>query len=289
MDGKGKDDSQSEQAVYAVKQAPITSSFRKTLSHLRQKAGRGSRLRGMSIWLVYQFLFTQLTTVISTLRFIPRPRGVDAVLAAVVLANLQMAWTHIVITEPSEKSWFRRLPSAKLWRKVAIPTAILALCHQVVVVVPAAWGEVSGMSRLSAMDIGEMDGAGRNLVAVKAFVGILLAVFCYVAVVIPATVTLTRVQASLLTEEEETIVPFDRSFGGRAAPAVLGGSGVGMLVAWKTFNWNSRARFLLALFKVMVIELAIITSFMIVFALQLHFAIGKENCRKWVEAYMSSH
>jgi hypothetical protein len=40
----------------------------------------------------------------------------------------------------------------------------------------------------------------------------------------PADVTLTRVQASLLPDIEETIVPFDQTFCEKVVPEVIGGS-----------------------------------------------------------------
>ena len=39
----------------------------------------------------------------------------------------------------------------------------------------------------------------------------------------------------MLPDEDEAIVPFDRSFGGKVVPAILGGSGkLSIRDAWKT-------------------------------------------------------
>jgi hypothetical protein len=275
--------SQTELDLVVVKQTPITSSLRKATLYLREKAGRRSRFRGISIWLVYHFVFARLTHLISLIRFIPM--GVDAILAAVALASLRMAWTHTVITEPSEKYWFKRLPSIKLWRKIALPTAIASFCEQAAVALPMVWFLIFGLSDLGSKPIEQMDKATCKLVIFKLLVVALLGIFCSIAIVIPAVVSLTRVQASLITEEDETIVPFDRSFGGRVIPTTLGGTGVvGMLDAWKTFDWNSRIRLLKLYVKVMAMEVAVIFAFAVAFSLQIYYTVGKENAWKLVEA-----
>jgi hypothetical protein len=75
---------------------------------------------------------------------------------------------------------------------------------------------------------------------------------------IPARVIFIRVAASMLPEEDETIVPFDRSFGGKVHPQIVGGSGhIGLLDAWTTFDWAARVRFAKVLGKTIAIELAL--------------------------------
>jgi len=85
-----------------------------------------------------------------------------------------------------------------------------------------------------------------------------IALFSGLFVVLPATVTLTRIEASLLPEEEETIVPFDRTFGGRVVPTILGGTGcIGFIEAWRTFNWEARRRLVKLYVKTFLIMLAV--------------------------------
>ena len=52
-------------------------------------------------------------------------------------------------------------------------------------------------------------------VAGQGFMGIFLMLALFVGLQIPATVTMVRVAASMLPEEDETIVSFDRTFGGK--------------------------------------------------------------------------
>lgn len=86
-----------------------------------------------------------------------------------------------------------------------------------------------------------------------------------VLVAVPATVTLKRVQASLLAEEEETVVPFDRTFGGRVLPEVVSGgpSAVGILDAWRTFDWSARFRLVKLYTKIAAIQIAASAAFML--------------------------
>jgi hypothetical protein len=96
-------------------------------------------------------------------------------------------------------------------------------------------------------------------------------------VVIPANVALTRVQASLLNDTEETIVPFDRSFGGKVVPEIVGGSGViGMLEAWKSFDWDSRIRLIKAYCKVFAMQMAVTLMFTVLLVSQLFIIVGKD-------------
>jgi len=219
----------------------------------------------------------------------PVPLTVATVVSAVLFARLRTAWVHIVISEPSPKYWFRRLPSWKSWGKVALPTAILVICQQITIALPAGLSVAFGLARISdPQQFADMSDSERKLLLVKAFAVLLLGIFCAVAIVIPAQVTLTRVQASLISEEDETIVPFDRSFGGRVVPEIVGGSGViGILDAWKTFDWNSRVRLLKLYGKVMLIQIAITFIMFVAIFAQLRLIMGKEF-NKYVLAVAAS-
>lgn len=265
-----------EPELYLVKQAPITAKLRTAVRYLRERAGFWSRFRGFSIWIVYHLFFDCLVQFFSLFRFMPRCAG--GILAALILARLRMGWTHIVISEPSSKYWFQRLPTLGAWKKIAFPTLILALCQQITMALPKALWIFFGLCRFNdPQKIADLGDAERKLVVLKAFAVFLLGLFSAVAIVVPATVALTRVQASLLPDEVETIVPFDRSFGGKVVPAIIGGSGaVSMLEAWKTFDWNARVRLLKVYLKVLAMQVAVFVLFAIAIAFQMHFIMGSE-------------
>lgn len=98
-----------------------------------------------------------------------------------------------------------------------------------------------------------------------------------VLIVFPANVSLTRVQASMLPEEHESIVPFDRTFSGKVKPEILGGSGaVGMLDAWKTFGWAARLRLVKLYAKIGLIQFAITLGFIMAMVGELRLIVGEE-------------
>ena len=76
--------------------------------------------------------------------------------------------------------------------------------------------------------------------------GFLVAVFVF----FPANVILARVAASVLPEEEATILPFDRTFGGRVAS----GERLKMFDAWKSFTWEAIGRVVKIYVKVFLLQ-----------------------------------
>jgi hypothetical protein len=60
---------------------------------------------------------------------------------------------------------------------------------------------------------------------------------------IPVNAIMIRVLASLLPDDIDTLVPLDRSFGGRVVATDAGGTGrLGLIAAWLTFSWRARFR-----------------------------------------------
>ena len=115
-------------------------------------------------------------------------------------------------------------------------------------------------------------------VAMAAVAGIVIVVL----VIIPADVTLKRVQASMLPEADEAIVPFDRTFGGKVVPEILGGSGaVGMFDAWKTFDRSARIRLVKLYAKIFLVQFATTILFLMVIFGELRVIMG-DDLRKAV-------
>lgn len=190
-----------------------------------------------------------------------------------------MTWTHVVMSNPSSKSWWRRFPSWKAGNKILLPTAIWATAEQLAIYVPTVIFGIYGLNRYAE------DPSHYHEVAPEAFANdiisvftcVLVALFIVFAIVFPAEVTLTRVQASMLPEEDESIVPFDRSFGGKVEPEVVGGIGcVGMLDAWKTFDWAARIRLIKLYVKVTALQIATMFLFMGVLVGELKLIMGDD-------------
>ncbi|CAG8979434.1 hypothetical protein HYALB_00011947 [Hymenoscyphus albidus] len=258
-----------------VKPKPITSSFRTTLQVLDSKGGFRARFRGVWVFFVSQIAFNfivhTLLSLSSLLRF------VAPIIASVALAQLSLAWTLIVISEPSPKTWFRRLPAKSTWKKVAIPTAVLAITQQLALQLPFYLAVGLGLTEHDPRQLANVGSRKTGMMLLSCLAvfasGLLVAFF----LVIPANVTLVRVQASLLSDAEETIVPFDRSFNGKVIPEFVGGTGViGMLDAWKTFDWSARVRLLKAYVKVLFLQIALYAVLVLAIFAQLFIIMGRD-------------
>ncbi len=164
----------------------------------------------------------------------------------------------------------------KLWRKVAVPTALFSVAEQVSVFVPFYIAAASGMKNTHE-EMKQLTSHEQTILALKGLglgaLGLLLTILLW----IPASVVLTRVQASLLPDTEETIVPFDRSFGGKIVPEIVGGSGaIGIVDAWTTFDRSSWIRLIKAYVKVFAMQFAVSLFFSIVIILELCIVVGKD-------------
>lgn len=268
-----------EPELFLIKSKPITSKIRTTVKHLKAQAGPWSRFRGLQVFIVYQLAYGLLFNLFSSFSRSPLAQSLFAVATHTILSRLNMTWTHIVMSNPSQKSWFRRFPSIKTATKIFLPTAIWAAANQLALYIPAFMFGTYGLNRYAedpshyrevapkvfASDVGQ--------VFVCAFVGL----FIVFAIVFPAEVTLTRVQASLLPEEDEAIVPFDRSFGGKVEPEIVGGAGcVSMLDAWKSFDWAARFRLIKLYVKVFALQVATTMMFIGVLVGELRLIMGDD-------------
>ena len=121
----------------------------------------------------------------------------------------------------------------------------------------------------------ESVGRAQNIALLQMFFIVLIAIGIFVFVVIPADVTLRRVQASMLPEEDESIVPFDRTFAGKVKPEILGGSGaVSMLDAWKSFDRSARIRLMKLYLKIFFVSVFTTIMFGMLIVGELKLAMG---------------
>jgi hypothetical protein len=109
----------------------------------------------------------------------------------------------------------------------------------------------------------------------QAVFGFVVFIALFIAIQIPALVTMVRVAASMLPEEDETIVEFDRSFQGRTTPEIVGGQGkIGIVEAWKSYPRASRVRLLKLMGKVAGVMTAAWLGFVVVVVAETHLLLG---------------
>lgn len=258
-----KNTGQVEPILLDAKPKSITSSLSTTIKHLRERAGPWSRFRGLRTFMLFAFL---RDVVVSCLTFNssykPSPTNfVAQVVAEVALAQLGMAWVHIVISEPSSKRWYQRVPGPRSWVKILPAAAVASVGSRVTFFLPMLLG-TSLASDPEPSPLGVLAVAG-------------LALALTILIEVPAIVTFIRVAASMLPEEDEAIVPFDRTFGGKVTPEILGGSGkIGLIDAWKSFDCASRLRFIMVSVKAVAMQIGLIVVFATVFLGELALITG---------------
>lgn len=150
----------------------------------------------------------------------------------------------MVITPRSAKSFFSRIPPVrKTLVATALPTAALWAALNLNLALPALLSRVIGLSmgpvdlwssspeQLMQTAAAQRAGPAPWESASEAAKALCVAgvwVALHALLVVPARTARTRAQASLLPADEDTVVPFDRSFGGRVAPELaVGGSSSG--------------------------------------------------------------
>ncbi|KAL8695991.1 MAG: hypothetical protein Q9224_003027 [Gallowayella concinna] len=269
-----------EPELFYVKTKPITSKIRTTIRHIVAEAGPWARFRGLQVALAYHFvhhiLLQALTMVFGRSIIMQSFAGV---VTAIILCRLQMLWTHVVISTPSEKKWYRRFPTIESGRKIIFPTAIWAIAEQATIYIPVTlflifdlegyFSNPNSFNDLSAMQ--------QKSVMLASLAVMMSGVATAVLVVFPASVTLKRVQASLLPEENDSIVPFDRTFGGKVQSEVVGGNGVvSMLDAWKTFDWAARFRLVKLYAKVFAIQASTSVFFVLLAVFETRILRGQK-------------
>ncbi|CAL5874261.1 uncharacterized protein PFLUO_LOCUS8549 [Penicillium psychrofluorescens] len=231
---------------------PITNKLRTTVRHLRARAGFWSPFRGLSLFLVYSLARGFISGLLPTRGSFLGQFLVQSCLS-MLLATWQMAWVHIVISERSPKPFYQRIPSYRTWPKIAPAVALQDILTAAGFFLPLAALEAVGLIDFETP---------QNEVTMK-FVCSTMAVYFIPAlfaflISIPARGIFIRVAASMLPEEDESIVPFDRSFGGKVNPAITGGSGcLSVTDAWATFDWPARVRFAKVIGKTILIEMAL--------------------------------
>ncbi|KAF2141409.1 uncharacterized protein K452DRAFT_251343, partial [Aplosporella prunicola CBS 121167] len=260
-------------AITIVNPKPITSKIRNTLRHLTAHAGFASRWRGLPYGMVYSIASAFLSNW--TYMLLPEFPGklvLISVGTSVLCARLHMMWTHATIAMPSNKH-FKDRASVKAFKQLALPAAVYEGVQLLVMYLAAGLAEfIQADFEVLGAQIERDDStetASTLMIYAKVAGAILLLLGAGLFVILPAHVQLVRVEASLLPEDEETIVPFDRSFGGKAVPKVLGGSGaIGFLDAWRSFDREARLRLIKLYLKIFLVSATFVLLAVHVIALE---------------------
>jgi hypothetical protein len=176
-----------------------------------------------------------------------------------------------IITMPSEKRLYERKVSRSQWKELLAPTAFSIVARDAslytIVSVFRACNMLAGQTIRSA----KVPHWVAPVVAVVP--GAFIAIFLSIFVMLPAYAALVRKEASLLPEEEETIVSFDRTFGGKLAHLT---DKLSYRDAWKSFSGEARRRVIKLYVKFAFIMIAFTFLMAHVFALELLVVAGDQ-------------
>ncbi|CAK7264953.1 hypothetical protein SEPCBS57363_001343 [Sporothrix epigloea] len=202
---------------------PVTASLRRTYKLLRTVNGWRGNYRGFFLAAFISILSAMGTLVLAAIPFLPPT--VASLIVSLALVQLQAAWVHTVIrANPSDKSIFRGdvPPFRRTFEATCIPTIMLWVANLIVTLVSVA---VIRALKLDGFQFGNPSSVPQLApdMVWKAIVVFFVAITLVFTLTFPANVVLIRVQASLLPPDQDTVVPFDRSFNGTVEPAVLGG------------------------------------------------------------------
>ena len=269
-----------EQEVLVVKNKPITAKLCSTIKHLRTRAGYFSRFRGLHVLALYGLAFHFYRSLL--LHLIPNSlltRSITTVVTSTLLCRFDAAWTHIVISNPSEKRFYRRVPPRAAFRRLAGPAFFAALAEQLAMVAPLLMAQAYGLEKWARdpSQIGNVSPAVRASVVIQAGIVMLVGFLNIIFVVIPAHAALRRVQASLLPEEDEGVVPFDRTFGGKLLAESTGGIGrPNIRAAWKSFDREAVFRLYKVYAKVALMQGALFVVYMAVMVGEMRLILGDQ-------------
>lgn len=237
--------------ITLVRQKPITSSIRATVKHVVANAGRFARFRGFRIHALYSLAFALAVNFFTGFFFSLFPGGLPGQailvsgLAGAIVANVHAAWTHKVVSMPSEATFWQRVPSKSHWKALAPAAALSAAMPYISLYLTGGVAVLLGLHKLDQDNLEQYTDRQWMCLAVRGLATVVFAIFTTLFLCIPAVVTQVRIEASILPEEQDTIVPFDRTFGGKVVGQLLGGTGrIGFLDAWRSFNWEARRRLL---------------------------------------------
>ncbi|KAI1103983.1 hypothetical protein F4804DRAFT_308726 [Jackrogersella minutella] len=233
----------------------ITSSVRSTYRTLTAISGWRSLFRGLACYMALTFATLFVYGILSS-TFIPSL--IAAPFSALALVQLYTAWTHIVISAPSSKSFWQRLPPfKKAFHATALPVVMYFFSAELSSFVPKTLAYAMSMNIPNPKQPGVIPEGDKNDIW-KGVIVLLVSLVLHIFLVIPTQVILTRVQASLLPDEDDTIVPFDRSFQGQVEPAIVGGKGfITVKGAWQSFSRASWVRLVKLYVKIFAAGLAL--------------------------------
>lgn len=267
--------------VTLISNKPVTSSIRATMKHLHKIGGFRAKWRGLGASIVYHGLHSLSTNFLAGLLGMGLfGRSLMYILTSVMLARFHMAWTHSMIAAPSAKPFWRRIVPRKQCKAVFLPAFVFAAAQQATWVLPMAVAVALGLPDVQSEHIvtaaSKKDCHMLGLLSLRFLAVPVTAIFVALAILLPATVTLTRVEALLLSEEDSTIVPFDRqALVGDIDMTACGANKKLFINAWRSFDRAARWRLIKTYVKMAMIQMFVVFTAAHVIAAEIYLIGGE--------------
>ncbi|KAF2169482.1 hypothetical protein M409DRAFT_52717 [Zasmidium cellare ATCC 36951] len=267
--------------VTLINNKPVTSSIRATMKHLKKVGGFRAKWRGLGASVVYHALHSLSTNFLARLLGMGFfGRSLMYILTSVMLARFHMAWTHSMISAPSAKPFWRRMVPRKQCKAVFLPAFVFATAQQATWILPMAVAVALGLPEIQGEHVvraaQHKDCAMLGLLSLRFLAVPATALFVALAILLPATVTLTRIEALLLSEEDATIVPFDRqALIGDIDLTARGANKKLFVNAWRSFDRAARWRLIKTYVKMAMIQLFVVFTAVHVIAAEMYIIGGE--------------
>ncbi|KAK5114132.1 hypothetical protein LTR62_002702 [Meristemomyces frigidus] len=258
--------------VTVINHKPITSKIVTTIGLLHRVGGFRARWRGLGASVLYHGLHGTFSNLLAEfMGFGLVGHFFSYIFVSLGLMRLHMVWTHSMIAEPSTKSLWRRIVPRKQCKALLLPTLVFSVAQQASFILPIAVAFAVGLPDIKHEHLSHAakhaDGGKMMLMGLRFLAVPATALFVGLAVLLPAAVTLTRIEAILLPEDEQTIVPFDKAaIIGEIDMSVRGGSRSLFVHAWRSFDRSARLRVVKLYAKMVMAQFTIVI-------VGLHFAL----------------
>lgn len=268
--------------VTLIRNTPITANITTTIEHLQRVGGFRARWRGLGVSMVYHFLHATISNFLSALLGLGIfGHALVYIFTSVSLARLHLVWTHAMIAQPSAKPFWRRIVPRKQAKAILLPAFVFAAAQQATCILPVAVAFMVGLPDVQKEHVVQAaqhkDCAMIGLLSLRFLAVPATGLFVAFMILLPATVTLTRIEALLLPENEDTIVPFDRQAIVGGIDMTARGSSKQLFVnAWRSFDRTSRWRLIKLYVKMVFIQIAVIFTAVHLMAAEL-YVIGGER------------
>ena len=240
--------------------------------HLYNQGGFWSNYPGLNFFAIYMILAISITALAT--RFVANESLnfpaliLTKLLVGLLLTNLHTAWVHAIISKPNKKSLCQRIPGWREWIGImpaasvdlALPKCVYYSTHKLLAILPQNF--------LPIVDNQIHQELHSVLSTFKTFAIYMPVALEFLTSILTRAIYI-RVAASMLPDDDESIIPFDPSFGGRARNnETLCLSILDAIKTMRLQNWHHYRRIVR---EVLQYEFPFFFLFIIAIALEFYF------------------